>query len=305
MESTSHQTDAADTAAESGYNDHAEDRRRLERESMRNWYLLASICISSTIGLLLAVMPTLRTSLQAYWPGERTDITIIAGLGGLIVVLVLQLTYHQIKITRSRFRVQGMQNRASEFQKQNAIRMHALLNVTRMMGAVADPMRLFQGITSTCLEVFNCQQASLMLVSEDRKNLEMKAASGHLDMTKLKGVTQPVGEGIAGYVAKTRESLLLGENIDVSNYPSLDVGKRGLYAAMVVPIIVRDELVGVLNISSRSRGINYSEHDLQALDVFAVNAGTCIHQAERTEWMRQTIKGYRIRNGERHEVQKV
>jgi hypothetical protein len=32
------------------------------------------------------------------------------------------------------------------------------------------------------------------------------------------------------------------------------------------------------------------EEDLRALEVFAENAGTCIRQAERSEWMRQTIE---------------
>jgi len=305
MDATKPTGDQAQLEAAVGLTNHGKNRKRLEYQSMRNWYLLAGICVSSTVGLLLAVAPSLRASLLTYWPGERTDIALIVGLGGLIVLLVLHLTLQQIKVTRMRFRVQGMESRASEHQKQNAIRLHALLNVTRMMGAVADPMRLFQGITSTCLEVFNCQQASLMLVSSDGESLEMKAASGHLDMTKLKGVSQPIGDGFAGYVAKTRTPLLLGDDIDISNYPGLGVGQRGLFAAMVVPIIVRDELVGVLNISSRSRGLSYSEEDLQALDVFAVNAGTCIHQAERTEWMRQTIDGYRNKRLNSAAVQKV
>ena len=53
--------------------------------------------------------------------------------------------------------------------------------------------------------------------------------------------------------------------------------------------MVRDELVGVLNISSRAPNTIYVEEDLRALEVFAENAGTCIRQAERAEWMRQTI----------------
>jgi GAF domain-containing protein len=61
----------------------------------------------------------------------------------------------------------------------------------------------------------------------------------------------------------------------------------------VVPIMVRDELVGVLNISSRATETIYFEEDLRALEVFAENAGTCIRQAERSEWMRQTIERMR------------
>lgn len=218
---------------------------------------------------------------------------LIVGLGGSVLLLVLYLTTQQVKVTHMRLHVQGMEDKAGERKKQNAIRLHALLNVTRMMGAVSDPVRLFQGITSTCLEIFDCQQASLMTVSTDGQMLEMRAASGHLDEEKVRDVSHPLGQGIAGYVAKHRESLLLGENVEPDSYPGLELDPRGLFAAMVVPIVVRDELVGVLNISSRSRGTTYSDEDLQALEVFAINAGTCIHQAERTEWMRQTVEAYR------------
>lgn len=273
----------------------AADRKSFERQSMRNWYMLATVCAASTIGLLLAVMPVLRAPLQGFWPGARTDIALITGFGGLTVLLVLYLTIQQLKVTRMRHRVQAVENAVGERQKQDAIRMHALLNVTRMMGAISDPLRLFQGITSTCLEVFDCQQASLMLLSADGDRLEMKAASGHVNEDELRDVSQPVGQGIAGYVATHREPVLLGADVDPDTYPGLQLGSRGISAAMVVPIIVRDELVGVLNISSRSRGAVYSEEDLQALEVFAINAGICIHHAERTEWMRQTIEQYRDR----------
>ncbi len=286
---------------------HGSDRKNLERQSMRNWYMLATFCVVSTVGLLVAVTPNLQGPLREFWPGARTDVALIVGLGGSVLLLVLYLTTKQIKVTHLRLHVQGMEEVVGERQKQNAIRLHALLNVTRMMGAVSDPVRLFQGITSTCLEIFECQQASLMIVSANGKALEMRAASGHLDETKVRDVSQPLGQGIAGYVAKHRESLLLGENVDPERYPGLELDPRGLFAAMVVPIIVRDELVGVLSISSRSKGTNYTEEDLQALEVFAINAGTCIHQAERTEWMRQTVEAYRDKESRESavEVEKI
>ncbi len=284
---------------------HADNRKRLERQSMRNWYLLATVCAVSSIGLLLAVAPSLQAPLREFWPGARTDVALIVGLGGSILLLVLHLTTQQLKVTDMRHHVQAVENVAGQRQKQNAIRLHALLNVTRMMGAVSDPLNLFQGITSTCLEVFDCQQASLMLVSADGRQLVMKAASGHLNSEQVREVSQPIGQGIAGYVAEHRIPLLLGENTDPTNYPGLELGGRGLSAAMVVPIIVRDELVGVLNISSRAQDAVYSEEDLQALDVFAINAGTCIHQAERTEWMRQTIEQYRDKDSSNNEMQTI
>jgi len=60
--------------------------------------------------------------------------------------------------------------------------------------------------------------------------------------------------------------------------------------AIVVPIQVRDEMVGVINIASEKPGSTYDEEDLRALQVFAENVGSCIRHAEQAEWMRQIIQ---------------
>ena len=36
------------------------DAGQLEQQSLRNWYLLAGMCAISTVGLLIAVTPSLR-----------------------------------------------------------------------------------------------------------------------------------------------------------------------------------------------------------------------------------------------------
>ena len=265
------------------------ETERLEKQSMRNWYLLASFTALSTIGLLVAVTPVLSESISSFWPWAATDLVMLVGLGGSILLLILHLTLQQIKVTGIRHKFVAIETEASESRQQNASRLHALLSVSRMMGSFTDPASVFQAITSTCLEIFACHQSSLMLLNTETNMLEMKAATGHINREKLYNIEQPVGKGIAGYVAQHKRPVILGRNVDHSQYPGLKVQAMKLTAAMVVPIMVRDELVGVLNISSRAPDTVYVEEDLRALEVFAENAGTCIHQAERAEWMRQTI----------------
>jgi len=262
----------------------------LEKQSMRNWYMLASICAVSTVGLLVAVTPVLQESLATFWPWANTNLVLLVGLGGSILLLVLHLTLQQLKVTNLRHHMQDLEEEVTERQRQDASRLHALLNVSRMMGATADLGSIFEAITSTCLEIFDCNRASLMLLNREQNVLEMMAASGQLNHDKFKNVRQPVGKGIAGYVAQSKTPVVLGPNIDMARYPGLELKAKGLTAAMVCPIVVRDELVGVLNISSKSPATTYGDSDLQALEVFAENAGTCIRQAERAEWMRQTIE---------------
>ena len=273
-----------------------EETKRLEKQSMRNWYLLATFSAVTTVGLLIAVTPVLSKSITSFWPWAETDLVLLVGLGGSILMLILHLTIQQVKVTGIRHKVQAIEKEADEGRQQVASRLHALLNVSRMMGSVTDPSSVFQAITSTCLEIFDCHQSSLMLLNPETHMLEMKAATGHINRAKLYSVQQPVGKGIAGYVAQHQKPIILGKNVDVEHYPGLKVQAMKLTAAMVVPIMVRDELVGVLNISSRAPNTVYIEDDLRALEVFAENAGTCIRQAERSEWMRQTIEKMQAQN---------
>ena len=132
----------------------------LEKQSMRNWYLLASFTAMTTIGMLLAVTPVLRDSITSFWPGANSDVVLLVGLGGSILLLILSLTIQQVKVTGIRHHVQTMESEANETRQQNASRLHALLNVSRMMGSVTDPSSVFQAITSTCLEIFDCHPVS-------------------------------------------------------------------------------------------------------------------------------------------------
>jgi GAF domain-containing protein len=59
---------------------------------------------------------------------------------------------------------------------------------------------------------------------------------------------------------------------------------------MVVPIILRDELFGVLSVSSRSRRVRFDYEDLETLLVFAETAGIVSRHAEQSMWMRATIQ---------------
>lgn len=264
----------------------------LEVQSMRNWYLLAGLAGASTLGLVVAVTPFIREGIRAFWPWANTDLVLLAGLAGMILILILHLTLQQSKVGGLRREFRALEAQAHERDRKSASRMHALLNVTRMMGAVSDPECLFDGIADICLEIFDCQQASLMVLADQGDSLVVKAACGHQDPARVKGAQQPVGQGIAGHVARTREALILGGGAGRGSYKGFELQARHLTAAMVAPILVRDELVGVLNISSREPQTSYGEEDLQALQMFAENVGNCIRQAERSEWMRQTIERY-------------
>ena len=71
----------------------------------------------------------------------------------------------------------------------------------------------------------------------------------------------------------------------------IELKTRSYYtsAAMVVPIMLRDEFIGLVSISSRDSAVRYRQEDLDALQLFAETASVYCRFAEQSEWMRQTI----------------
>jgi putative methionine-R-sulfoxide reductase with GAF domain len=263
---------------------------RMPRRSWGNWILLAGSYVITTSGLALAVALLLPDRLSSPWPWVRTDYALITACVFLVVTLVIHLSLEQRHMDKMNAEFQRVQHDVHATSRK---RLYALLSVSRIMGLQSDLQNVFQSITAACLETFPCDQASLMLFDPQRKRLVVRAAHGHEDVSKVLGSEKEIGEGIAGWVAKHKTPLILGRPGERNLPPELQLLSRSISAAIVVPIILREELVGVINISSRSPETVYEIDDMHALSVFAENAGACIRHAEQAEWMRKTIAGLR------------
>jgi len=264
-------------------------RSGLERHRFLNWSLLFIAGLILLLGVVTVLPPILSDRLAEMWPWPKPQMILIVVLS--LALLTLTGLLHQQRYIAF-LRKQFEQTQAEEVAraKKHTNRMYALLNVTRMLSTTYDLEHVFDGVTSTCVEGFNCHQASLMLFDKETNELVVRSVSGMSVPSTMMGSRLAIGEGIAGWAAKNRQALIIGRDFDPSHYPELVLRNTSLSSAMVVPIILRDELVGVLNVSSRSRKVNYDKDDLKALEVFAENVGSCIRHTEQANWMRQTVQ---------------
>ena len=152
-----------------------------------------------------------------------------------------------------------------------------------------DLQMVFDSITKICVDAFSCDRVSLMLYDRDSATLVVRSVSGKTVPEGILNAQQPLGKGPSGFVAQRREPLVLRAD-QRTNIPGLELRDRDVTASMIVPVILRDELVGVVNVSTRLPEINFDDDDLRALQVFAENVGAAIRHAEQTEWMRATIR---------------
>jgi signal transduction histidine kinase/DNA-binding response OmpR family regulator len=83
-----------------------------------------------------------------------------------------------------------------------------------------------------------------------------------------------LGEGIVGWVAEKKQSLLLQDGLD-SAPQFKDLPKRhDIVSSMIVPLMDRDVLLGVICVNRFAKLTNYqfSPHDLESLQIFALHA---------------------------------
>jgi putative methionine-R-sulfoxide reductase with GAF domain len=264
-------------------------RSGLKRQTYLNWSLLVVAVLIIALGVLTVAPPLLSERLAAMWPWPKPQLALIVVL--CLALLVLTGLAHQqryIALLKKQFEESQLEEVARS--RRHTQRLFALLNVSKVLGSSSDLQKVFEAVVALCVEAFSCHQASLMMFDSDTQDLVVRSVAGESVPSTMLDARVKLGEGIAGWAAQKGQSLLIGSQFDSALYPELKLKNFALTSAMVVPIMLRDELIGVLNVSTRSHKTTYDDDDLKALQVFAENVGACVRHTEQASWMRQTIR---------------
>mgnify|MGYP006281030665 CR=1 FL=1 len=273
------------------------DGRKMEKRFWRNWFFLAAVLFIAIAGLTTAIPPLLTGRISSPWPWMKTDLVLIVGLSMVVLAFILYLTQQQRQVEKMRKVFQKMMEDQNRQVKKDNSRLRALLSVSQKMSMETDAKRIFDAITDACLDTFDCQRSSLMLVDKDSGELIIDSVSGETEK-EIMNKRIRIGEGIAGWAAKNKEPVLISNSDDFKKYPELEFNNPTVLSAMIVPIILRDEVIGVLNISSKSENTSFNEEDLNILQVFAENVGVCIRHKEQTDWLKSMIESISSRRSE-------
>jgi signal transduction histidine kinase len=142
-----------------------------------------------------------------------------------------------------------------------------LFELSRTIFSTLEPDELYRHVVQSAIQVLRADDASLMLL--DQNGELFIALSTSLQQEILEGTHLALGERIAGRVAQQPEPVVINENI-VGDARFVDVQPLRRYkAAIVCPLTMRGELLGVLNISRVQISEHYSEHDRQNAMILA------------------------------------
>ncbi len=135
---------------------------------------------------------------------------------------------------------------------------------------------LLHRILDTAIREVGADRGSIMLVDESQQVLYVAAAIGLPEQAMQQ--RQRVGEGIAGWVAKTRRPLILTEG-QIPDFVHPWLRRRNAYSSISIPIIHAGNLLGVLNLTKHPGRQPFKEGDAEMAGILAAQAAALIHSA--------------------------
>ncbi len=131
-------------------------------------------------------------------------------------------------------------------------------------------------------------RVSILLLDRERGELHIQAWVGYSEDASR--IRIPVGTGITGWVASHRRPLRIGDAVEDPRYIQLSPNTR---SELALPLIYRNELLGVLNVESEQLNA-YSDNDEEMLGTLGGSLAAVIANARLLEQIRGQAERERL-----------
>lgn len=150
-----------------------------------------------------------------------------------------------------------------------------LLEVSALTVQTLDLDELLRGVTDIVRRVVAYDLLAILLYDAKRKELRIRHGVGHREEI-LKHLSLKLGEGIVGAAAVSRDAVLVPDvRLDDRYLPTSDIVR----CEMSVPMVVRNRLVGVIDVQSTRVGA-FKNYDRSMLSLIASRVAAAIDNAQ-------------------------
>ncbi len=144
-----------------------------------------------------------------------------------------------------------------------------------------DLVDLLSQITTTTSQLLRSEACTLMLMDHHTDELVFKIPSGEKSEI-LKEYRLPAGSGISGYVARLGEPVIVNDVRSDPRFNPVVDSNTGFRTrnVMCAPMVVREKLVGVIEVINKIDKSLYNNNDMALLTTLAAQAAIAIENAQ-------------------------
>jgi Nif-specific regulatory protein len=173
----------------------------------------------------------------------------------------------------------------------DAERLQTLIEINSLINSeVQDGRTLLTRILESATRLTGGEASSLLIVNRDDERLYFEIALGTKGQ-EVQKYSLRMGEGIAGWVAENRTSLIVND-VDSDQRFFSDISKKVGFptnSILAVPMLLKDTCIGVIEIINKKDGGSFDDDDLQWLEVFAGQAAIALRNAEEYQKVRNEV----------------
>jgi diguanylate cyclase (GGDEF)-like protein len=172
--------------------------------------------------------------------------------------------------------------------KRTVDELQALNEIGRALTSTRDLPEVLRLVMGRAQDLLRVSRISLLLLDERTQELRFEVASGP-GAEKLAALRLPMGEGLAGWVAKEGQSVLVQ---DVQHDPRFAarfdaVSGHSTRSLIAVPLVSKGRTLGVIEVVSGEQERDLTPEDLLTVQTLADHAAIAIENAQAFERIRE------------------
>ncbi|HWP34041.1 MAG TPA: GAF domain-containing protein [Thermodesulfobacteriota bacterium] len=147
--------------------------------------------------------------------------------------------------------------------------------VGRLLTSTLEPRAVLNLLVKAAVDLTGASSGSLLLRDAESRLLNIEATRGYPATGRVKLLRLAPGEGITGWVAQHGRSLLVPDVRDDPRYVEVD---RAIRSELAVPLRLKGEVLGVINVNSTRVGA-FDREDMRLLEALAAQSAAVVQNA--------------------------
>ncbi|VAW14646.1 hypothetical protein MNBD_BACTEROID05-415 [hydrothermal vent metagenome] len=140
------------------------------------------------------------------------------------------------------------------------------------------------------LELFDASRGSIFILDESKNELVLKYAKGLKD-DEQRRLVKKMGEGVVGQVAEIKQPMIVSDISNDGRFKKYKARSEYKTASFIcAPLLIKDKLIGVINITDKGSGTHFEEHELQLLDLLTSQIALNYHRIQLYQKFKSIVK---------------